>query len=123
MTGPVVSLCDTCDGADPGLSDIVAEAAKTKGIDLSVQRVSCMSGCANPPALAVRQAGKTAYLFGRFTAEDIPSLMAFLTLYDEDPRGDIADARPLGELRFKVLARIPATMPPGESGTPQTNLT
>jgi len=123
MTCPVISLCDTCDGADPGLADAVRDAARAEGIELKIQRVSCMSGCANPPALAVRQSGKTAYLFGRFAIKDVPSLMTFLKLYAAHPIGDIADARPLGELRFKVLARIPDTMPPGGDEAAQTNLT
>jgi predicted metal-binding protein len=41
------------------------------------------------------------------TTVDIPNLIAFLRLYGASPDGNLADARPLGSLRNKALARIP----------------
>ena len=66
-----------------------------------------MSGCTRPSAVAFRAEGKTAYLFGEITAADLPDLLSFLRLYAASPDGALADARPLGELRNKAIARIP----------------
>jgi predicted metal-binding protein len=42
------------------------------------------------------------------TAQDLPDLITFAHLYAASPDGTFADARPLGALRSKALARIPA---------------
>jgi len=78
------------------------------GIAAQVSTVDCMSGCARPSTIAFRMAGKTAYLFGDITAQDLPDLLTFAHLYAASPDGNFADARPLGALRSKALARIPA---------------
>lgn len=67
----------------------------------------CLSGCRSEASLAVRAPGKTAYLFGPVKPEDLPGLAAFAALYDASPDGAITDARPLGTLRLRALARIP----------------
>ena len=51
--------------------------------------------------------GKTAYLFGDLTAADLPDLLTFARAYAASPDGTFADARPLGTLRTKAIARIP----------------
>jgi predicted metal-binding protein len=66
-----------------------------------------MSGCARASTAAFRAPGKTAYLFGDLTAADLPDLITFARLYAASPDGTLADARPLGALRSKALARIP----------------
>lgn len=66
-----------------------------------------MSGCTRPSTVAFRAPGKTAYLFGEITVADIPNLATFLRLYSASADGDLADARPLGTLREKAIARIP----------------
>ena len=107
MTRPRITLCRLCEGADPGLDAAIAEALQNAGIDADVAGADCMSGCARAPTLAIRQTGKTAYLFGEIGQGDIPDLMRFLTLYAAAPDGHLEDARPIGGLRFKALARIP----------------
>jgi predicted metal-binding protein len=67
-----------------------------------------MSGCARSSAVSVRQEGKTAYLFGDLSQDDLADLVTFAQLYAQSTDGTFADARPLGELREKVIARIPA---------------
>jgi predicted metal-binding protein len=67
-----------------------------------------MSGCTRASTIAFRMDGKTAYLFGDITAQDLPDLLTFARLYAASPNGTFADARPLGALRSKALARIPA---------------
>lgn len=103
----VITLCRTCLDADPAMVARVGAAVQSAGLAAQVQQVDCMSGCARGPTLAVRAPGKTAYLFGEFAAADLPDLVTFLRLYQSSDNGDLADARPLGGLRFKALARIP----------------
>jgi predicted metal-binding protein len=66
-----------------------------------------MSGCTRAPTLAFRAAGKTAYLFGEVGAEDLPDLVTFARMYLASADGNFVDARPLGGLRMKAMARIP----------------
>ncbi|WP_415233470.1 DUF1636 family protein [Pseudorhodobacter sp.] len=73
----------------------------------SVISVECMSGCRHAQTVAFRSPGKVAYLFGDITAADIPLLRSFARLYDASEDGTFADARVLGDLRTKALARIP----------------
>jgi len=115
MSAPTITLCRTCKTADPTLPNQLSEALSGMGIEASLQQVDCMSGCKRPQTLAVRQSGKTAYMFGEISLDDIPDVLTFLRLYTESPDGNIADARPLGGLRFKAIARIPANTAP----TPQ----
>ncbi|UWQ61659.1 DUF1636 domain-containing protein [Leisingera caerulea] len=110
MSLPTVTLCRTCRDANPALPGQVAAALEAAGVQARLQQVDCMSGCKRPQTLAVRQSGKTAYLFGEITAADLPDILTFLRIYAESPDGSIADARPLGRLRFKAIARIPAGM-------------
>ncbi|MFW8634479.1 DUF1636 family protein [Cribrihabitans pelagius] len=108
MSTPAITLCRTCRDADPQLPDQLAAALQDAGLRAELAQADCMSGCRRPQTLAVRQSGKTAYLFGEITAADLPDLMTFLQMYGASPDGNFADARPLGALRFKALARIPA---------------
>ena len=108
MSGPRVFFCRTCERADATVPGQVRAALKDAGIPAHVHDGACMSGCARGPALAVRASGKMAYLFGEFEAGDIADLIVFLRLYEQSSDGDLADARPIGSLRTKALARIPA---------------
>lgn len=74
---------------------------------MRVGEVDCMSGCTRPSAVAVRAPDKTAYLFGDASEADVPNLIVFLKLYEASGDGNLADARPIGTLREKALARIP----------------
>ena len=112
MNIPTLTLCRTCRDADPTLPDQLSEAVLGAGLDAKLQQVDCMSGCKRPQTLSVRQSGKTAYLFGEISTDDISDVLAFLRLYAESPDGNFIDARPLGKLRFKAIARIPAVITP-----------
>lgn len=106
--GHSILVCASCPAGQACLARQLAQALDAAGITgFAVQAGACMSGCARPSAVAFRAAGKTAYLFGDITAEDLPALVIFARLYAAAPDGDLADARPLGALRFKALARIP----------------
>ncbi len=96
-------VCTTCteDGS------FVAEARAALP-SLEVVGVDCMSGCMRPQTVAFREAGKVAYLFGEVTAADFEDLRTFARLYAASRDGRFEDARVLGNLRTKAIARIPA---------------
>ncbi|MGR3760248.1 DUF1636 family protein [Roseobacteraceae bacterium NS-SX3] len=107
MSIPALTLCRLCTGADAALPAQLEAALAEAGIKARLQQADCMSGCTRPQTLAVRQSGKTAYLFGEITAADLPGILTFLRMYRDSPDGNFADARPLGGLRHKAIARIP----------------
>mgnify|MGYP002629554524 CR=1 FL=1 len=102
-----LTLCRSCPAGQTGLEARLKAAIAAQGLDVAVAGAECMSGCARPSTLACRATGKTAYLFGDITDADLPDILAFLQLYAQSPDGNFADARLLGNLRLKALARIP----------------
>jgi predicted metal-binding protein len=72
-----------------------------------VKQIDCMSGCTRPQTVAFRVTGKVAYLFGDITSDDLGDLQRFAALYAASSDGTFADARVLGGLRMKAIARIP----------------
>lgn len=102
-----ITLCASCTPAQGGLVAPLRAALAEAGIVADVATTDCMSGCTRPATLAFRSPGKTAYLFGDITADDLPDLLTFARLYAASPDGTFADARPLGPLRLKAIARIP----------------
>jgi predicted metal-binding protein len=108
-----VTLCTSCPLGRDGFAEALRAAVEPAGLG-RVATTDCMSGCTRPSALAVRAAGKTAYLFGDVTAADLPHILTFLRLYARSSDGNLADARPIGPLRTKAIARIPgAGVAPG----------
>ncbi len=100
-----VTLCASCELGRAGFADRLREALD--GV-AEVGTVDCMSGCTRPSTVAFREAGKTAYLFGDVVADDLPDLVVFARLYAAAEDGNLADARAIGGLRMKAIARIPA---------------
>jgi predicted metal-binding protein len=105
MTAHQVILCQTCAVGRVDLTEALTAALVGSGFDLT--QTACMSGCARPSTVAFRAAGKTAYLFGDLGPQDIDDLARFARLYRDSPDGTFADARVLGDLRHKAIARIP----------------
>jgi predicted metal-binding protein len=97
-------VCTTCTAQSAEFMD-EAHAALPH---LTVSAVDCMSGCARAQTVAFRAQGKVAYLFGEVTSADLPALETFSRLYDASADGTFSDARVLGSLRTKAIARIPA---------------
>lgn len=97
-------ICTTCTND----SDAFIKQARAALPRLDIAEVDCMSGCARAQTVAFRETGKTAYLFGDITPVDFPELETFAALYAASADGTFADARVLGGLRLKALARIPA---------------
>lgn len=95
-------VCRTC-SADGGFVDVVR--AQLDGI--AIESVDCMSGCTRAQTVAFRAEGKVAYLFGDLTEADMGELQTFVRHYGASADGTFDDARVLGELRHKAIARIP----------------
>jgi predicted metal-binding protein len=102
-----ITLCQSCPLGQSAFRGQLEQALIAAGLQAQVTGVDCMSGCARPSTIAFRSAGKTAYLFGDLAANDLPGLVAFARLYAESTDGNFADARVLGGLRAKAIARIP----------------
>ena len=102
-----VTLCRSCSSGQPGLAQALTTALTGAGLPYAVAETDCMSGCTRPATIAFRAAGKTAYLFGDISAADLPDLITFARLYLVSRDGNLDDARPLGDLRTKAIARIP----------------
>ncbi|WP_323034705.1 DUF1636 domain-containing protein [Pararhodobacter sp.] len=103
----IVTICHSCQLGRAGFAAVLEKALGDAGLTARVQTVDCMSGCTRPSTVAFRETGKTAYLFGDLTDADLPDLLTFCAAYAASPDGRFADARPLGGLRFKAIARIP----------------
>lgn len=95
-------VCRTCSTDGKFVEDMRKGLA---GVD--VEGVDCMSGCTRAQTVAFREAGKVAYLFGNLTKADIADLQNFVRRYEVSPDGIFEDARVLGGLRHKAIARIP----------------
>jgi len=102
-----LTLCQSCPAGQSGFADVLRTALETLDFSVALAEVECMSGCARPSTLACRASGKTAYLFGDIGPGDLPDILTFMRLYVASLDGNFADARPLGSLRQKALARIP----------------
>lgn len=108
MSVTVATICRSCPAGRVGLAAELKAALDGARLICVVRETECMSGCTRPSTIAFRAEGKMAYLFGDVTRADLPNLLTFLRLYADSPDGTLADARPLGSLREKALARIPS---------------
>jgi predicted metal-binding protein len=97
-------VCTLCQLGREGFAVTLRKAMPAT---VEVLEIECMSGCMRDQTVAFRADGKTAYLFGDITAADLPELENFARLYAASPDGNFADARVLGNLRTKAIARIP----------------
>lgn len=107
MSGVTATVCRSCPAGRRGLATAIRRAADAAELDCAVRETECMSGCTRASTVAFRAPGKTAYLFGELSEADVPDVVAFLRLYAASADGTFADARPLGRLREKAIARIP----------------
>jgi predicted metal-binding protein len=106
MSEITLTVCASCALGQSGFAKRL-RAALPDAPAAMVNTVDCMSGCPRPSTLSVRSPGKTAYLFGDLTEDDLPLILAFLPRYADSPDGNFPDARVIGDLRLKALARIP----------------
>ena len=103
----IVTLCHSCALGQSGFAETLRAGLEGAGFTAEVRTTDCMSGCTRPSTCAFRAPGKTAYLFGDLTADDLPDLLTFARLYAASSDGNLHDARPLGAMRTKAIARIP----------------
>ncbi len=103
-----ITLCASCSLGQGGFATTLQAALDTAQIPANITSTDCMSGCNRASTCAFRAPGKTAYLFGDLTAADLPDLVTFADHYAASPDGNLPDARVLGALRHKAIARIPA---------------
>ena len=75
--------------------------------EVEVEGVDCMSGCTRAQTVAFRAPGKVAYLFGEITRDDLADLRRLRHFTRPRDDGTFVDARVLGGLRTKAIARIP----------------
>ena len=102
-----ITLCASCPLGQQGFAALLANGLKDAGLAVQLSEVDCMSGCMRGSTLAFRSTGKTAYLFGDLTADDLHDLITFARHYEASADGNLPDARVLGALRNKAIARIP----------------
>ncbi len=95
-----LAVCVSCEGG-AALADALEER-------MELTRTDCMNVCSRPACVSVRETGKPAYLFGDVDATLAPNVLRFVALYDAAEAGIVTDARPIGDLRFKLIGRIPA---------------
>jgi predicted metal-binding protein len=106
-----ITICSGCRaaGGQPGGEAMAAQLQGLLGDLASVGTTDCMIVCGQPVTVSVREEGKAAYLFSGVDPEaQIEELATFARLYAEAPDGIIEDVRPCGELRFRLIGRIPA---------------
>ncbi len=106
MSEITLTVCTSCAFGQSGFAERLRSALPDTPTS-TVNTVDCMSGCPRPSTLSVRAPGKTAYLFGDLTEADLPLILAFLPLYADSSDGNFPDARVIGDLRLKAIARIP----------------
>ena len=102
-----ISVCGSCPLGKDGFAEKLRLASASLAFATEVELVDCMSGCTRESTLAFRSPGKVAYLFGDLSLADLPEILAFAKHYQASPDSCFADARVLGTLRTKALARIP----------------
>jgi len=98
-----LTVCTGCEG-----STALHEALAAKLPDVVLRVAECLSVCTAPATLAAQAPGRATYVFRDVTAAQVSEVAAFVTEYRESPGGWIEDARPLGALRFQLVARVPA---------------
>ena len=89
MNALSVTVCRSCPAGRAGLAGALAAALGGAGLAASIAEVECMSGCTRPSTVSFRAPGKTVYLFGDLSEDDLPNLMIFLSMYAHSPDGNI----------------------------------
>lgn len=105
-------VCSTCQRDSGSAEEECARASAVfadAGIPAEVEIFACLGGCETPVSIAVQAGGRASYVFSGLSG-DWPEgdIAAFCRLYLAAPDGWIEDARPAGELRFHLRARLPA---------------
>ncbi|MGB5869680.1 MAG: DUF1636 domain-containing protein [Albidovulum sp.] len=108
MTTHAATICASCPAGQVGFGAALKAGFAAQSLPIELRETECMSGCTKPSTLAFRAPGKTAYLFGDISEKDLPDILIFARLYLASSDGNLDDARLIGALRMKAIARIPA---------------
>ncbi|MCB1342437.1 MAG: DUF1636 family protein [Pseudooceanicola sp.] len=105
-------VCSTCLRETSTATEECARARaalNAAGIAAQVAEFACLGGCDTPVSIGIQSEGRASYVFSDL-GPDWPEgdLAAFCRLYLDAPNGWIEDARPAGQLRFHLRARLPA---------------
>lgn len=106
-----ITICAGCrEGETPPQGRALAERLAPLVAGLAdVRTTDCMIVCGKPVTVSFRAPGKAAYLFAGVDPEtQAGELATFARLYAEAQDGLVDDVRPCGELRFRLIGRIPA---------------
>ncbi len=96
-------ICAGCPGGDA-----LAAAVEAACPGVRVARAPCLSVCGRPATLAAQAPGLATYVFAGLDAGDAPDVAAFVAAWGAARDGWIEDARPLGDLRLRLVTRVPA---------------
>ena len=117
---PTLYVCVTCraEGSDseerPGarLYRELAQAVATRGDDLRVEAVECLSVCKRPCTVAVAAAGRWTYVYGDLDPESsAETILDGVGLYARAPEGIVPWRERPQAFRKGVVARIPPLAP------------
>lgn len=108
-------VCATCERAEGHIARqdcaVIRGALKLAGLSdqIEVDAVPCLGGCAAPVNISLQGQGRATYVFDgldvKTSKDDIVKLCGMFLDLDA---GWIEDARPLGDLRNQLRARVPA---------------
>ncbi len=110
-----IHICVTCRTADEPLEPkaqragarLHAALSAIAGDRVCVKPVECLSVCKRPCTIGFAAAGKWTYIYGDFTPESAPAILAAAELYADAPDGLIPWKQRPDSLKKGVIARIP----------------
>ncbi len=104
-----ITICSGCRAAGgPALGQGLADRLRGM-VGAEVATTDCMIVCSTPVSVSFRAPGKAAYLFSGVDPEtQAGELATFAGLYAAAPDGMVDDVRTCGDLRFRLVGRIPA---------------
>jgi predicted metal-binding protein len=107
-----VTICSGCQTTGrPAKGAEMADrlAVLLSGTGIVVATTDCMIVCGQPVTVSVRSTGKAAYLFSAVDPDtQVEEVATFARLYAATSDGIVDDVRPCGDLRFRLIGRLPA---------------
>ena len=107
----VCATCERPEGETARRDCAVIRGALTKaGLNeaIEVEATPCLGGCVAPVNISLQGEGRGSYVFdGLDIKTSEAEIVKLCQMYLDLDRGWIEDARPLGELRNHLRARIP----------------
>lgn len=107
-------VCATCERADGETARhdcaVLRGALKLAGLSdvIEVEATPCLGGCVSPVNISLQGDGRGSYVFDGLDVKEFESeIIKLCQMYLDLDKGWIEDARPLGELRNRLRARIP----------------